>query len=1032
MIYSPKKEAPMPTAGGIKAGKAFVVIEALDRTGVVLKGVRKNLTNLANDIGNIGKKTIGAALMGLAPAFISSKVFMDFDDAMKKVEARSKGTAEEMDALREQAKKLGRETAFTAGQIGELQMRIAQKGFDRRQILDMTEAIMNLARAGGEGFDLAEDANYAAEIVTGTLRAYQMEAKEAADVADLFTATVNNSNYTLSDLATSMQYVGPIARKMGMSLEQTLAALGMMTNVNIDPSIAGTALRNIMQYMSNAKGRDDFNAILKEATGNTIEFIDASGNLKSVPDVLFAMSKAMAGMGSAESMDALNKLLGVRASVPATALMDGMEEYAKLLSVLERKNGKYAESVSKIIESGIGGAWREFMSALEGVALAIGEGLAPALIDSAKHINNLLTTVSKWIHENDKVIITVTLVTMAVLAAGVGMVGFSLILKVLIPVILMLGVGIKGLSFMLGLLNVTIVKNIMIWTLSRVVMIAYGLYLVTLSALILALNVSLIILKGALFGLLAILTALPAIVTGVTIAIRLLSMTLLFGKLAADAVIAGMFILINVLAGVGFAIAATITLMRGMSIASVLLSASLILAAARTVAVRLAMTALAVTLAATKLTIKGVIAAGYALGMLMTSWRGITLAWAGTVALAQLTLALFTRGIWASIAVVGMLQNLMAMSTGAIAFLMSPLGALTVALIALGAILFLNRDTIFKWLGDQLGETSSLLQGIGTDINSWFMQMVQSGKALGTTLISTFGGVTTALTLGDTAAAWEIGLAGMELAWSQLVDMMYDTWEGFSNFFVEVWEGAMTSFLNGWTKTQTSISKGLLELSASSAWTDVFGAGKAQKEAEDAEKRRLESIRKLEEQGISMAGTNGSVNNTEDVSAAGLQGQLGRLDRENKAASEARNKASGDRLRNRKKKQEEEDIARQEDINKKKEELDKKLKDINARAEEEKKKAEAAAGGDIDELVAGFNERAAAMIKNTGTAYDGPLKAESGLEKGTSEAFKQAYENAMREGQGLDPDAEERKKVVDRLDTLIKENREFRESLTVA
>ena len=158
------------------------------------------------------------------------------------------GTAQSMAELRKQAQELGRSTSFTAVQVGDLQAKLAQKGFGRNAIKEMTDDVLALARAAGEGGE--EDAVMSADLISGTLRAYQMEASEAGRVADVFTTAVNNSNFSLQGLLDGMAKAGPLASDFGLTLEETVATLASMTNLNITASESGVALQSFLARMS--------------------------------------------------------------------------------------------------------------------------------------------------------------------------------------------------------------------------------------------------------------------------------------------------------------------------------------------------------------------------------------------------------------------------------------------------------------------------------------------------------------------------------------------------------------------------------------------------------------------------------------------------------------------------------------------------------------------------------------------------------------------------------------------------------------
>jgi TP901 family phage tail tape measure protein len=420
-------------AGGIKAGRAFIYIEAMDKTGTVLRKTAGRFRTFGNELMSIGQGFIMKATAALIPAALSTKVFSNFDDAMRRVEARSSGTAGELAEVRKQAAHLGRTTSSTATQVANLQGTLAQKGFNRNQIKEMTPDIRNLSQGAGQG--LEEDTVLAADLVSGVIRAYKMEATEAGRVSDVMTAAVNNSNNTLSDLVTSMAYAAPVAKRYGQSLEDTVSVLAVLRDLNIDASTSGTAYRNALLKLSDATGRDDFNKSLQTATGNTIDFVDAGGNLKPLPELLFKIGDAMKGLGTAQQGDILGDLFGLRAVVPASAIADSVNEYNKINKVLKTSQGVAART-AKTMDAGLGGTFRRIWSAVEGVALQVGGSLAPALIGLEAPLATVLDGLTVWIAANPQVI--------------VGVVSFLAGLIALGATLITVGIGLKVVAFLLG------------------------------------------------------------------------------------------------------------------------------------------------------------------------------------------------------------------------------------------------------------------------------------------------------------------------------------------------------------------------------------------------------------------------------------------------------------------------------------------------------------------------------------------------------------------------------------------------------
>lgn len=439
----------MAGGAGVKAGKAFIIVEALDKTGAILNRIAGKVDKFGKSISAMGGKMVRMGAVGLAPFVVGAKIFLNFDDSMRRVEARSAGTADEMQALRMQAKDLGRTTSFTASQVGELQAKLAQKGFDRDAIKGVTSDILNLAKAAGSGGE--GDASLAADLVSGTLRAYQMDISEAAHLTDLFTATVNGSNFSLEDLSTAMAVAAPNAKMFGVSVEDTLATLASMTNLNIDASTAATSFRNIMLRMTDAKLGGQFNKDLERLTGQTVAFGDAAGNLRAPQEVLFDIGEAVKNLGTVAKGDLLGKLLGKRAITGGGALVDGINAFKDFRATLDDVDGQ-AKATADTMEGGLGGAFRKFLSALEGVGIAIGESIAPALVKFVALVGPILVQIAQWIADNGTLIAAVAGLLVGLVALGAGGIVLGFIISGLSTIFGLLAIALKVVIFLISAL----------------------------------------------------------------------------------------------------------------------------------------------------------------------------------------------------------------------------------------------------------------------------------------------------------------------------------------------------------------------------------------------------------------------------------------------------------------------------------------------------------------------------------------------------------------------------------------------------
>lgn len=441
----------MATTAGIKAGRAFIIIEAVDATGKIMQSIGNRLKSWGRSLMMTGLNVgFQSFLAGTAMAGTINR-FLKFDDAMRRVEARSEGTAAELNKLRDAAMHLSTQSALSSTDLANLMAELAQMGFKRGEIAEMLNPINLLAQAGGTG-NKTLDAVNAAKLVAGTLRAMNMEFSEAQHVADVYAQALNLSNAALEDMAVSMAYAAPAAYRYKVSLEDTASVIGYLRNLNIDAETAGTGFRNMLLEMSESKGREKFGKMLEDLTGKTISFIDAAGNLRKPTDLLFAIGEAMKGLGTAQQGELLFTLFGKRAIIPASALAEGQNAFAGIRIQMDDVNG-VAEQMKNIMEGGLGGAWRRFLHFLDNVAIKLGEALSPALMRASKQFASLAMAAIEWVTRNRGLIATIAALIPLWGAFAITLIVVGLNLRLLAMLIVPVATGLRLLALTGGILN---------------------------------------------------------------------------------------------------------------------------------------------------------------------------------------------------------------------------------------------------------------------------------------------------------------------------------------------------------------------------------------------------------------------------------------------------------------------------------------------------------------------------------------------------------------------------------------------------
>lgn len=213
------------------------VIKSMKQMGNEAIRAGKQIQNAGKTITNIGStlaKSITLPIVGVAAASI--KTAADFEEAMTEVKVVAGASAEELKALKEEAKNLGATTKFSAIESAEAMQYMAQAGWDTASILAGTKGVMDAAASSGE--DLAMVANILAKNIT----AFGDTAADASRYADVLASAAAVSAADVNYLGESFKYCASTAGAMNYSVEDVSIALAAMSQSGIEAGTAGAAL----------------------------------------------------------------------------------------------------------------------------------------------------------------------------------------------------------------------------------------------------------------------------------------------------------------------------------------------------------------------------------------------------------------------------------------------------------------------------------------------------------------------------------------------------------------------------------------------------------------------------------------------------------------------------------------------------------------------------------------------------------------------------------------------------------------------
>ena len=407
---------------------------SIGRLGQTFSAIGPKIKSIGDSMKSVGRSMTLNVTAPIAAGFgAAMKKSIDFDDTMRKVKATSGATGGEFQQLRDKALEMGAKTKFSASESAEAMNFMALAGWDTKDMLNGIGGVMNLAAASGE--DLAS----VSDIVTDNLTAFGMKAKDSTHFADVLAQTSSKANTDVRGLGEAFKYAAPVAGALGYSVEDTSIAIGLMSNAGIKGEKAGTALRTMFTNLAKPT-----KAMKEEMDRLGISITDSNGEMLPMRDVMDQLRDKMGGLSKDQQAAAASTIFGKEAMSGALAVINASDEdYKKLTKSIDGSSGA-AKRMANEMEGGIGGAMRKMKSAIESLAISLGDALAPMLYKVATWVTKLATKFSNLPSGVQK-----TITVVGLLAAAIG------------PLVLVMGMftsAIGSIATTLGPVMVSIAK----------------------------------------------------------------------------------------------------------------------------------------------------------------------------------------------------------------------------------------------------------------------------------------------------------------------------------------------------------------------------------------------------------------------------------------------------------------------------------------------------------------------------------------------------------------------------------------------
>lgn len=426
-----------------------------------MKSMSSNLQSGLQGVGSAmtgaGKKlttavTVPVVALGTAAVKTTSK----FDESMSKVQALSGATAEDFQTLRQKAQDMGATTRYSASEAADALGYMALAGWDTNQMVSGLDGVLNLAAASD--MDLAQ----ASDMVTDYLSAFGLEAKDAAKMADQMAYAQAHSNTSTQQLGDAFGNCAATMASGGQTMETTTALLEAMANQGTKGSEAGTQLSAVMRDLTH---KMEDGAIQIGETSIAVQ--DQNGNFRSLIDIMADVENATNGMGTAERAVALSSVFTAHSIKGVNQILnEGVDTVADYEDALHNCDGTAKEMADTLLNN-LSGQLTILKSALEGLAIQIGDILMPYIKKFVSWVQQLVEKFSKLSKEEKEQIVKIAAIAAIIgpllLVVGKLLTGLATMIRtfsILKSSFIALKAGFSGLSAAIGAVSAPVIAVI--------------------------------------------------------------------------------------------------------------------------------------------------------------------------------------------------------------------------------------------------------------------------------------------------------------------------------------------------------------------------------------------------------------------------------------------------------------------------------------------------------------------------------------------------------------------------------------------
>lgn len=264
----------------------------------------------------------GAAIGAVGSALhAAASDSLKMEDWLSETQAIAGSTSGTMSQLAKSIYEVGSNSRFTTEELTKTTTILAQAGYSAEDISKLLGSVNSLATATGT------DLKTSVDLLTSSMSLWTSQTSDASRMVDALVVAVNTSKAEISSIQKGMQYAGAAASQMGMSFNETVAAMSAVTNAGMKTrSIMGTGLRAVLTELS-----DPSKKLQRELEKVGLTISDVNVRTKGFSNVMQTLADA--GFGAENAFRGLDR----QAASFYLALKSQLDLNNQLLETMERR-----------------------------------------------------------------------------------------------------------------------------------------------------------------------------------------------------------------------------------------------------------------------------------------------------------------------------------------------------------------------------------------------------------------------------------------------------------------------------------------------------------------------------------------------------------------------------------------------------------------------------------------------------------------------------------------------------------------------